>query len=165
MLDQVREGVSKEINRLLNKHKKSYDIADTPRKQMERLLALFTAIKIAISMKEVKEKEMKIDKLNKQIEELKELLKRKDEELEKMKLTQEGRMEEIRKAWDAREKEQAEFARKAKLKLEMVYKSAQENIDELLEENKRCNEDICRLVGLTKVNTETGEGSSSNIRP
>ena len=132
---------------------------------MERLVALFTAIKIAISMKEVKDKEKKIEELNNQIEELNELLRRKDEELEKMMLTQEGRIEEIRKAWDEREQEQAEFARKAKLQLEMVYKSAQENIDELLEENKRCNEDICRLICLKKVNTDTGEGSSSDIRP
>ena len=81
----------------------------------------------------------------------------------------EGRMAKIRREWDLREQEMAEFAREAKNELEVVYKSAQEKIDHLWNENQRhkmmYEEDMCRFMDATGINKETGEGPSSNDRP
>ena len=129
---------------------------------MERLLALFTSIKLAISMKEVTKQEIMIQELNKRIEELNEELKRKDKDME-------SSMAKIRRKWDLREQEMAEFAREAKNELEVVYKSAQEKMDHLWNENQRhkklYEEDMRGFMDATGVNKETGEGPSSKDRP
>ena len=67
-------------------------------------IALFTSIKLAISMKDVTKQEIMIQELKRRIEELNEELKRKDKDME-------GRMTKIRREWDLREQEMAEIER------------------------------------------------------